>query len=342
MNNDDHIGELLKLAGRRPMPGDEQMSRAKAAARAEWMHLVDHQRRQRRPSLSWAFGGAAIVAIAVFSAVWLRPDESRAPHIPPAEVATLQTVVGTLRVTREGVAPKIVNELGFRLLEGDRLDTPTGSRAAFSLVGGTSLRLDHDSAVRLDGGGSVTLSQGAVFVDAEPERDGNDRWHRASALSVHVSTPFGVVRHVGTQFEVRLDTGELRVHVREGSVAVENADGRWLSREGEGLRVTLGRPPERQSILTYGSEWSWVDELAPPFVLEGSTLSAFLHWASRHQGLRWQYGDDELRDRAESIVLHGSVEGLSGEEAFEAVVRTSGLTFRRSGDRLIIAQMPAQ
>jgi ferric-dicitrate binding protein FerR (iron transport regulator) len=195
------------------------------------------------------------------------------------------------------------------------------------------VKLDHDSAAVLDSRGRLTLDHGAVFVDAEPAARDND---------FYVSTPLGVVRHLGTQFEVRLDVGGLRIRVREGTVAIENADGRWVSREGEALRVTRGRPPERRSIFTYGSEWGWVDELAPPFVLEGSTLGAFLHWASRHHGLRWQYADPELRDRVARIVLHGSIEGLSGEEAFAAVLRTCGLTFRRSGEQLIIAKVRAQ
>ena len=88
--------------------------------------------------------------------------------------------------------------------------------------------------------------------------------------------------HLGTQFEVRLNDGGLRVSVREGTVALENARGRWVSNEGEALHVVPGRTIERRSIQTDGTEWSWVNDLAPAFVLEGSTLGAFLDWAARH------------------------------------------------------------
>ena len=75
------------------------------------------------------------------------------------------------------------------------------------------------------------------------------------------------------------------MRVREGSVAVENAEGRWISHEGEALLVAPGEAPEPHAILTHGAEWNWVNDLAPPFTLEGATLGAFLEWAGRHHGL---------------------------------------------------------
>jgi ferric-dicitrate binding protein FerR (iron transport regulator) len=326
MSSDDHIGELLKLAGRREMPDTEQMSRAKAAARAEWMHVTAHR---RRPFAGLAIGGGALAAIALVAVMWLHTREAPARVASsPARVATLQTVLGTVVVTRNGSPPQTVNQPGLELLAGDRIETPAGSLAAFA-IGGTPVNIDRGSRVVLDGRSGLTLDRGALFVDAGPAaRDGD----------VHVRTPLGIVRHLGTQFEVRLLDEALRVRVREGSVALENADGRWVSREGEALRVTRGRSPERQPILTYGAEWSWVHELAPPFVLEGSTLGSFLEWASHHHGLRWQYADRGLRDRTAAIVLHGSIEGLPAEEALAAVLRTCGLTMRRQGELLLITK----
>ena len=326
MSSDDRIGELLKLAGRREMPDAAQMSRARAAARAEWTHVAAGR---RRPFRLWVVSGAAVVAVALAAiAVWVEPEEAARSSIAvDAEVATLETVVGTVHVLRDGSAPSVVSQRGLRLLAGDRLDTAAGGRVVFAAAGGTSIKVDGDSTVVLDAADSLTLSAGAVFVDAMPGvRDAD----------VHVRTSLGVVRHLGTQFEVRLGDGALRVRVREGTVAVENADGRWISHEGEALRVAPGRAPERQAILTHGAEWNWVNDLAPPFTLEGATLGAFLEWAGRHHGLRWQYADPELRTRADAIILHGSIEDLSADETLEAVLRTCGLAFRRDGTRLTI------
>lgn len=142
--------------------------------------------------------------------------------------------------------------------------------------------------------------------------------------------------HLGTQFEVRLNDGGLRVSVREGTVALENARGRWISNEGDALHVVPGRAIERRSIQTDGEEWSWLNDLTPAFVLEGSTLGAFLDWAARHHGLRWRYADPAMRARVERIVLHGSIEDLSAEEALDAVLRTCGLTYRRDEKQVIV------
>ena len=326
MSSDDHIGDLLKLAGRREMPDTEQMSRARAAARAEWMHVTAHR---RRPFAGLVISGGALVAIALMAVMYFRTVESPVRVVsPPARVATLQTVLGSVLVTRDGSPQQTVSQPGVELFAGDRLETPAGSLAAFA-IGGTSVKIDRGSRVVLDAAAGLTLDRGALFIDAGPAARDDD---------VHVRTPLGSVRHLGTQFEVRLHDEAMRVRVREGSVAVENADGRWVSREGEALRVTRGRPPERQPILTYGDDWNWVNELAPPFALEGSTLGSFLEWASHHHGLRWQYADRGLRDRTASILLHGSIEGLSAEEALAAVLRTCGLTLRRQGELLIIAK----
>ena len=41
----DPIGQLVKLAGRRPLPDPARTNRAREAARAEWTHLVGRRRR---------------------------------------------------------------------------------------------------------------------------------------------------------------------------------------------------------------------------------------------------------------------------------------------------------
>ena len=326
MSPHDHVGELVKIAGHRQMPDPEQMARARAAARAEWTHVVEH-----RP---WRFStvtftAAALVALTLAAVTWFRKDEAVRPHAPAVEVATLQKIVGTVLVTRAGSPePRVIAESGLRVRAGDRLETAAASRVALALSGGTLAKLDGDSTVALDTSGSVTLSRGAVFVDAGPESRDPD---------LRVNTPLGVVRHLGTQFEVRLQDEAVRIRVREGTIAFENARGRWVSHAGEALVAARGLEPERRPIFTYGPEWSWLDPLMPSFILEGSTVGEFLQWVGREHGLRWEYTYPAMRDRVERIVLHGSIDGLTAEEALAAVLPTCGLTFRLSGDLLVIS-----
>jgi ferric-dicitrate binding protein FerR (iron transport regulator) len=324
MSKDEDIGELLKLSGRRRTPDAAQMGRARAAARAEWKHVLG----QRRWRLSrWGFASGALVAAGLLAVAWFRADSVRTPAAPPHEIARVQTVQGTVSIAREGVRLTSVYP-GTPVRAGDRLDTSAGSRATLELAGGTSVAFDQDSSAVLEAAGGIALDRGALFVDAGPD---------AHDPTLHVTTAFGVVRHIGTQFEMRLLEGRLRVRVRQGSISIENGDGRWVSHEAEALVLTRGAAPQRQAIPTSGAEWSWVDRLAPPFTLEGATFGALLQWVSRYHGLRWQYAEPELGARVEAIVLHGSLDGLTAQEALEAVLPACGLTFRRNDDRFIIA-----
>jgi hypothetical protein len=322
-NGPDRIGQLVTLGGRRPVPDPAQMSRARAAAHHEWSRVVD--RRTRRLSF-WSLAGAAIAAGVLGVAGWsLR--HAPAP-VPGPEIATLRTVTGSVLIASAGESSRAVSGAGMRIRAGDRLETIDGSRAAFEMPGGLSVRLDRDTTARLDSASRLILERGAVYIDARPG---------ASDSVLNVDTSFGSVRHTGTQFEVRVDESALRVRVREGSVAVEAGGQRWASRAGEGLILARSRPPERHAIAVSGPEWSWVSELAQPFRLEGATAPAFLAWVSREQGWRWEYDNPSLRTRVERIVLHGSIEGLTPEEALAAVLPTCGLTSPREGERLTVS-----
>ena len=321
-NGPDRIGQLVALGGRRPAPDPAQMSRARAAAHQEWIRVV--ARRTRRLSL-WSLAGAAIAAGVLGAAGWSLLRHAPAP-VPGPEIATLRTVTGSVLIASAGESSRAVSGAGMRIRAGDRLETIDVSGAAFELPGGLSVRLDRNTTALLDSASRLVLERGAVYVDAG-----------AGDSVFNIDTAFGSVRHTGTQFEVRIDESALRVRVREGSVAVEAAGQRWASRAGEGLILARGRPPERHAIAVSGPEWSWVSELAQPFRLEGATAPAFLAWVSREQGWRWEYDTPSLRTRVERIVLHGSIEGLTPEEALAAVLPTCGLTSRREGERLIVS-----
>jgi hypothetical protein len=100
--------------------------------------------------------------------------------------------------------------------------------------------------------------------------------------------------------------------------------------------VAANGTPSREQIATSGSEWRWVHELSGPFILEGATVQAFLDWFGGEQGWQWEIADATLRARADRVVLHGSIEGLTPEEALSAVLPAAGLTHRREGTRLVI------
>jgi hypothetical protein len=175
----------------------------------------------------------------------------------------------------------------------------------------------------------LTLERGGLYVDADPKA--NDR-------DVVVQTPLATVRHLGTQFEVRLDGSAVLVRVREGEVAMDVRGVEWKAGAGWAIGLTADLRLERDQIATYGPEWSWVAELPRPFTLEGSSLRAFLDWVSRELGRRWQYEDQSMRARFDSIVQRGRIDGLTAAEALDLVLEANSLSFRKTEGRLVIVR----
>ena len=321
---DNQIADLLKLAGRRPSPGAERMQQARDAARLEWRRSLAVRGRRRM-----VMTGAAAASVALLAASgWLWT--MRSPKIVERpEIATVQVAVGAVRITdADGRPVAAVDGAMRRLRAGDRVEVADRGRAAFQLGEGTSIRLAGGTAVVFVSIGRLQLAQGGVYVDADPVR---------RAGSVTVETPFATVSHVGTQFELRSDPGSLDVRVREGEVSVDLPAGRLTTHAGEALLIDREHRVERRTIATSGPDWAWVTTMAQPFVLEGATVPAFLAWASREQGWRWEYADGAARRIAERAVLHGTIDGLSPEEAVRAVLPALGLASRWGGDRLVVS-----
>ena len=319
---DSQIADLLKLAGRRPSPGAARLQQARDAARVEWQRSLAVRGRRR----IWVTSAAAasVALLAASSWLWtMRPREV----VERPEIATVQVVAGTVRITdADGRPVAAVDGRIRRLRAGDRVEVAERGRAAFQLQG-TSVRLAGGTEVVFTSIGRLQLAQGVAYIDADPAR---------RAGSVTVETRFATVRHVGTQFELRADPGSLDVRVREGEVSVDTSAGRLTTHAGEALLIGRDHRVARRTIATSGPEWAWVATMPQPFVLEGATVSAFLEWVSREQGWRWEYADSAARRIAERAVLHGTIDGLSPEEAVRAVLPALALTARRDGDRLIV------
>ena len=329
----DGLSELLKLAGRRPVPDEHHTARARAAAHGEWKRLVRGRRLGRALQMSAI---AATVTITVLASVWFSTRQAVTPDASPAqalamadiEVATLQMVTGAITVTSRNAEATRLTSAGRRLRTGDRVETAADSRAMFVLTGGTVVKVDHNTRISLDRG-VLALVRGALYLDADPKADDRD---------VVVQTPLAAFRHLGTIFEVRLNGSAVVVNVREGEVATDARGREWRARTGQAMLLRADRDPEHFSITTYGREWNWVAELPRPFTLEGSTLRAFLDWASRELGRPWQYEDQSMHALFDSIGQSGLIDGLTAEDALDSVLRANRLSLQKIDGRLVIVR----
>ena len=307
--DDTDVAALLKSVGPRPSASAQAMADARAAVAAEWRATVA-TRQRRRQFAGWAT--AASVAMAAV-AVWVvRPLVQPEPEI----VAALVRVIGSVEQNRgDGRWTPLAADASID--GGTRLRTGTDGRAALQLPSGIQLRLDSRTLVALDDSGHATLSRGAVYVDTGVIAG-------APSPDFELETPAGNVRHLGTQYEARLEEASLQVGVREGRVRVSSAGGDVVGDAGERLTVS-GDRVSRSPLPRTAAAWDWVGSVTPPHSIEGRSVESFLVWAARETGRTIVYTSPDVAQQARSVTLSGTVEGLTPDEAVTAVLSTTSL-----------------
>lgn len=199
----------------------------------------------------------------------------------------------------------------------------------------TVARLTAGGTVRISEGTEVSgalnsrglvLSTGRVYFDFPPG---------TGPFVVHTS--LGTVEHVGTQFEVLQSAQSVRVRVREGSVVLRGDQRVVAIDSGNEVLVERDGVIRRGEVPTYGAEWTWVEDLAPPYDIENRRLSDFLSWVGRETGRQITFVDPHAREIADRTTLHGSVKGLRPLEALDQVLGTTTLRFDIRGGEIRIA-----
>lgn len=318
--DDTDLAALLAAAGPRTLPSPEAMASVRAAVEAEWRAtLAARQRRQR--FTSWAAAaGVAVAALAVWIAQPLRSPDG-------VVVASLTRVVGDVQQNSGDGRWVPLNSPG-SLQTGAQLRTGTGGQAALRLDDGVEMRLDSRTLVVFEDAQQARLAHGAVYVDshAEPGTTPSD---------FTLATPAGTVRHLGTQYQARVANGDLRVAVREGRVQVGTTAGNVQGTAGEQLTIRDGRVA-RAELAANAADWDWLATITPPFSLEGRSVDAFLTWAGRETGRAVVYGSPDAEQQAREVILSGTLEGLTPDEAVAAVLSTTSLQAALDGDRIRI------
>lgn len=317
--NEADIEQVLRSAGPREKPPVEIERAVREDLRAEWRALVAAGQRRRRTVFAMAAG---ILAAAV--GVWVA-----APKITgPAEVvATLALATGEVRVRSGWFDRWHAVAGGDSLTSGQTLQTGAAGRGVLALPGGVTARLDHDTRVLLTGGDEVVLERGALYVDAGP----------APMAPLDVVTPAGSLRHVGTQYEVRLLDSGVRLRVREGRIEWRAMNGVIEhGRAGEQLTISSDGGVARAATPLYGDSWDWIAGATPFIDIEGLPLAEFLAWAARELGREVVYAGAGLESEAAGIVVHGSIAGLPPRQALDAVLATTSLRAQVIDGRIIV------
>ena len=306
---DRSIETLIRLAGEREMPSHEATTRARDAARESWRRMLADKPSRARPRLPLALA-AALMLIVLGWYAWTQ----REPAPPPVLIARVVTVDGAARIARGRDLQLAIRAAD--LTTGAILQTGAG-RAAVTIANALSLRLGYDTRLRFDGRDQVTLLQGSLYVDSGGLGIG-------PPLTIH--TPAGEVRHIGTQFQIRVSGNATDIRVREGRVALQR--GGVVARTiaaGDALEVRGSEERWQHGLPSFGAEWEWSASLAPPLAIEDRPLAEFLAWMAREHGWQLHFDDEALQRQAQGIHLHGSLEGLDADAMLERVALVTGV-----------------
>ncbi len=325
MIDEETTALLLRLGGVRAEVPPDREARVRQAVLDE-CRAVARARLVRRRAIAVA-GVLSAAAAAVVAVRFTLPREVTPPLYPV--VATVEQLEGEgLRLmSRSGSTPSTRMGLGDTMRAGDQFETSATGRAGLRLSESVSLRIDYQSRGRLLSANAIGLDAGAVYVDSEP-----------GSPNLEVHTSFGVVRDIGTQFEIRLGASSIRIRVRSGVVEVLRGAERASARPGTDLTVGPAGTASR-AVVPYGPEWEWAARLGPAFEIEGRSLAAFLDHVCREQGWTLSYADAKLALESSGIILHGSTAGLPPPDALAIVMATTGLTHSLRNGELLVARI---
>lgn len=323
----DHIGPLLRLAGPREAVPADRMRRVKAAVHTEWRQQT--RARSRRITVSWSLGAFATAAL-ILVGVRLAVRDNPPVESPRYDLATVETLNGAVRLvsaSERGAAGPTLFQIGDRIREGDVVDTTGGSLAGLRLSSGTSVRVDRGTRLRWLSDTTLVLDKGAIYVDS-------GGGHGARSLEVH--TAVGVARDIGTRFEVRFSGSALRVRVRDGLVRLSQSRQSHEAKPGDELTLDGNGSVVRRAVPVYGADWAWAVALARPFDIEGQSLRSFLDWITGENGWQLQFANTDIEQKSLTTTLHGSIQGLTPDEALAAVLPTVGVEHRLEDGVLLI------
>jgi hypothetical protein len=290
----------------------EAMSRIRAAAEAEWRANIEPPARRWLP---YAAVTSFMVVVAIVTGLFFmarldrtehgesaaRVVQFEAPGIVEVHFLRRSTALSDGAVLRSGRTYQVIGQALIDLEDGGNLRVAPGSE--FEILAKNDVRLER----------------GEMYVDIPPGT------HTNSVFTAR--TVAGEFRHSGTQFAIAVVQGQTRLRVREGSVHWLAADGESTVRAGTEVVFSNGAKAAQRPIATSGNEWDWTARTTPDFEIDNRPLGEFLAWVARESGRKLILADDESRNEAASIRMHGSVRGLTPMQALSAVMATTQLRY---------------
>lgn len=216
--------------------------------------------------------------------------------------------------------PRLQAKLGSRGQEVV-IETPAGAMTTVALSEGITVRLNAASKLtfRQEGGhvGEVRLDGEAYFtVPHDPKR------------LFRVVTSAGVVRDIGTEFNVRARDGAVAVTVAEGEVELEAVGRAVRVQAGEESSARIGSPPTPARPADLAANQAWLEGAA---VFRNQTLGVIAAELERRHGVPFIVAPSLRETR-----VTATIRGRTAEAAAQVICSVVAVRCRAAGEGWVI------
>jgi ferric-dicitrate binding protein FerR (iron transport regulator) len=299
------------------------LAQLRSLAEFEWRRAAAERRRRQ----AWRRIGLGAAAAGIFAiSGWLLSPQLAAP----GTIGVIQSCTSGDLLIEHRLAGSSLLAVGAELRTNERVHA--GGTAVVTISGGGQLLLKEGTTIVTSSPHEIELIQGTVYVDVDP-------MHAHGTIGIR--TAFGLVEHVGTQFEVTHAAAEQKVRVREGTAQLTGL-ANATAQAGEEITLDAKGNVGRRALVPYDATWAWVDDLPTSYNVEGQSLLQFLRWVARQTGRQLDFSDERARQLAEQTTLHGSIRDVSAVVALREMLATTSLSAALSDGRIRVSVVPSK
>jgi tetratricopeptide (TPR) repeat protein len=190
-------------------------------------------------------------------------------------VGRLATVDGQVEVQRMGNPNWQGGVLGGDLCQGDTVRAGANSRATIALINQAVLRIDQNTAMRLDNISGVTEERSVLSL-----LKGAFQSFSRKPRGFEVNTPYLNGSIEGTEFVFRAEDGQSELTVLEGIVIASNAQGKVSVSGGESAVAEPGKAPYMRTVVSPRDAVQWSLYYPPVIAAGGENVQASLQDAA--------------------------------------------------------------
>jgi len=304
-----NIDELISTFGKRTMPDEVVMEKARVNVRAHWQTSIKTQRGQRT-RLSLIRIAASFVA---FAAVlfFVKGNLFNAATVNMGEVLFAQ---GHVQISDDQMNWHALNQ-NATIQINTWIKTKQDSFVNFALSDQSQIRLNSNTILHLDSLMQINLLKGEIYHDADTQ----------NANQLVIKTPFGDIEHIGTRYAVSVNDSALTVKVRNGLVKLASNALTTTLQKGDLLELNHQGQFVEKSITPYDVKWSWTKHAMNTASINHQSLAEFVSMYAHENGLEVQWNN--LQSKARRIDLTGDFTKLNDQQLLKTVFLSTKFDF---------------